>query len=61
MKEKIFFFCLACISLPPGFYTPSKFFFQLQSEVTGKDNGVKEENNPVQRVRVRDPSALGGD
>ena len=29
--------------------------------MTGKDNGVKEENNPVQRVRVRDPSALGGD
>ena len=29
--------------------------------MTVKDNGVKEENNPVQRVRVRDPSALGGD
>ena len=34
---------------------------ELQSELTVKDNGVKEENNPVQRVRVRDPSALGGD
>ena len=61
MKEKIFFFGLVCISLPTGFYTSSLAFFQLQSEVTVKDNGVKEENNLVQRVRVRDPSALGGD